>query len=332
MSAADGASDRPVVNSSAIADIASWDARPAGNPLTSLFRKKAPAGGHGAPPEEYARRVARSDNASACSPIDEGYEDAYDLVRAQLETEWGTRGTDEQRLQFCAILRELVASSDCMDIAAIAYLATIPHDTLPHHERAQITAHIKERMNDSGFHDGTPRLDEIYTRFASDTCDFRSRQQNEGISVLDLPRFAHKWLHKGASSCPPSAFHWEIANLSSLPVDTMSAPFELHGTKCVIRFRRSYTLTNGETWAGVWLHNVTSGRKVLDVKFALVLSNHAYPTTYQVEVIKPSKGLRPSQGIGIKLFAPLEMLVSCNGGNAHPIIEANSIRVSVVSM
>ncbi|KAJ2772582.1 hypothetical protein IWQ56_001318 [Coemansia nantahalensis] len=332
MSAGDGTSERQVVNSSAIADIVSLDARPTGNPLTGLFRRKTQASSINPPPEKYAQRVGGSDNASAFLADDEGYEGAYDLVRAQLETAWGTQGTEEQRLQFRAVLRELVASSDCMDIAAIAFLAAIPHDTLSHHERAQLTAHIKERMNDSGFHDSTPRLDEIYARFASDAHNFRDRQQSEEISVLDVPRFAYKWLHKGAPSSPPSAFHWDIPNINSTPVDTMSPPFEIHGAKCVIRFRRSYLLTNGETWTGVWLHNITSGRKVLDVKFALVLSNYAYPSVYQVEVIKPSKGLRPSQGVGVKLFAPLDRLVNCINGNAHPVIEANSIRVSVVSL
>ncbi|KAJ1719345.1 hypothetical protein LPJ61_006325 [Coemansia biformis] len=332
MSAGDSASDRPVVNSSAIADIASWDTRPNANPLANLFRKKTPGGSHPMPPDKYARRVGGSDMNSACSPIDEGYEGAGDLVRAQLETDWGTQGTEEQRLQFRAIVRELIGSCDCLDITALAFLAAIPHDTLSQLEHAQIAGHIRSRMIDSGFHEDTPRLDDIYARFVLDARHFRSRPRNEEISVLDVPRFAYRWLHHGSPTCAPAAFHWDISNLGSIPADAMSQPFELHGTKCSLRFRRSYMLTNGETWTGLWLHNVSSGRKVLEVKFALVLSNLAYPTTYQVEVIKPSKGIRPSQGIGIKLFAPLDRLVSRTDGNTHPIIEANSIRASIVSL
>ncbi|KAJ2801964.1 hypothetical protein H4R20_003465 [Coemansia guatemalensis] len=317
----------PVVNSSAIADLSSRVAHPKTSPLADLFRRQEPD--KAATHEKYARRVASSDDSASNRSHVKDYECIYDVVRACLETDYGERGTEEQRDRFADITRELVNSCDGFDIAAVAFLATISNDALAPETRTQISALIRHKMCDSGFHEDAPRLDDMYTKFVSDAYRYRSAIREDPISILDVNRFAYKWLLRGDTATAVSAFHWTIRGLSTTPVDSMSDPFDINGVKCVLRFRRSYLLTNGETWTGMWLHNVSSGRKVLNAKFALVLSNVAYPTIYHVEVIKPSSGVRPSQGVGVKLFVPLARLTQCVDGT-HPLLEHNSIRASVV--
>ncbi|KAJ2738011.1 hypothetical protein H4R23_001446 [Coemansia sp. Cherry 401B] len=321
----------PVVNSSAIADMSSWVENPKTSPLANLFRKMhSPDADAG--PEKYARRIVGSQSNESCSSGDSKHNNIYDIVKYYLETHRGEQGSDDQRAKLATLVQELVTTKDGFDIAALAFLATINGKVLEESTRIQINELIRQRMNDSGFHEDTPRLDDIYTKFMSDAYHYRALPRREAISVLDTHRFAYKWLHHGTQSGMATAFHWEIRHLNSAAVDSMSVPFEINKSKCVIRFRRSYMLSNGETWTGVWLHNVGHGRKVLDLKFALVLSNIAYPTVYQVEVIKPSKGIRPSQGVGVKLFAPVDKLIRCSNGNDHPIAEHNSIRVSVIAI
>ncbi|KAJ2645720.1 hypothetical protein IWW40_005895, partial [Coemansia sp. RSA 1250] len=312
----------PIVNSSAIADLSSWVEKPKTIPLVDIFRKKnCPERNT---PENYARRIVGSDGNDSCISSDSQRENIYDLVKLFLQTHHGEQGNEEQRKKLYELVHSLINSKDGFDIAALAFLATLNNNIVDDCMRNQISERVRQRMNDSGFHDDSPRLDDIYTEFIADAYNYRSPYKRESISVLDTHRFAYKWLHHGSHSGIAFAFHWEIRHLNSASIDSMSVPFEIRGSKCVIRFRRSYLLSNGETWTGVWLHNVSSGRKVLDIKFGLVLSNVAYPTFYQVEVIKPSKGIRPSQGVGVKLFAPIDKLTRCSGNKEHPIIEHNS--------
>ncbi|KAJ2550548.1 hypothetical protein IWW35_003248, partial [Coemansia sp. RSA 1878] len=296
MSADGNAHGGPVANSSAIADLSSWVDNPKNSPLANLFRKKQCSGAD-ATPEKHARRIVSSESRASCSSNNTDNESLYDVAKVYLETHRGEQGSEEQRAKFAALISELVHSKDGFDIAALAFLATINGKGLDESTRVQITGMIRQRMNDSGFHEDAPRLDDIYTKFVSDAYYYRSSPKRQTISVLDTHRFAYKWLHHGSHSGTATAFHWEIRHLNSTSIDSMSVPFEIYGSKCVIRFRRSYVLSNGETWTGVWLHNTSSGRKVLELKFALVMSNIAYPTVYQTEVIKPSRGIRPSQGV-----------------------------------
>ncbi|PIA18654.1 hypothetical protein COEREDRAFT_6360 [Coemansia reversa NRRL 1564] len=318
----------PVINSSAIADLSSRVAHPKSSPLADLFRRREPD--KTTTHEKYARRVASSDDSASNRSHVKDYECIYDVVRACLETDYGERGSEEQRIRFAEIMRKLINSPEGLDIAAVAFLATISNNTLVPETRTKIAALIRHKMCDSGFHEDAPRLDDMYTKFVSDTYRYRSIVQDDPVSILDVNRFAYKWLHRADTECAVSAFHWTIRGLSTIPTDSMSDPFDIHGIKCALRFRRSYLLTNGETWTGMWLHNISSGRKVLSAKFALVLSNVAYPTLYHVEVIKPSSGIRPSQGVGVKLFVLLSRLTQCIDGSTHPLLEHNSIRASVV--
>ncbi|KAJ2349436.1 hypothetical protein GGF43_004414, partial [Coemansia sp. RSA 2618] len=252
MSADGSAHSGPVANSSAIADLSSWVDNPKNSPLANIFRKKQCTD---AMPEKHARRIVSSESRASCSSDNSEHECVFDIVKVYLETHRGEQGSDEQRAKFTALISELVASKDGFDIAALAFLATINGKLLDESTRVHITELIRQKMNDSGFHEDTPRLDDIYTKFVSDAYYYRSSEKRQAISVLDTHRFSYKWLHHGSHSGTATAFHWEIRQLNAVSVDSMSVPFEIYGSKCVIRFRRSYMLSNGETWTGVWLHN-----------------------------------------------------------------------------
>ncbi|KAJ1932096.1 hypothetical protein EC988_009570, partial [Linderina pennispora] len=66
--------------------------------------------------------------------------------------------------------------------------------------------------------------------------------------------------------------------------------FQLHGVKCKLRLLKKFSLSNGETWTGLWLHNVDRGKDVINGPFVLVISNVAYPTEYHAQVVSPKGG------------------------------------------
>ncbi|KAJ1815801.1 hypothetical protein LPJ56_004458, partial [Coemansia sp. RSA 2599] len=280
----------------------------------------------------YAKRINSSNSAGQLSHSSRNsdYAYTYDIVRAYLETSRGASGTDDQRHQFHRMLRELLSSRECMDVAAMAFFATLDDQMLTSDMHEQINKHIRRRMSSSRYLGSDKRLDDIYKKFMSDAYDHKRYPNNEAISVLDVDRFACRWLSQSRQMRPAFAFHWCIGNLDQISNDVLGETFEIHGIKCRLRFRKGYALSNGETWTSMWLHNVSTGSKVVTTKFALVISNVAYPTISCVEAIKPSAGIRPSQGVGVKLFVPVSDLVKCTNGNAHPVIQRNSIRLSVI--
>ncbi|KAJ2857212.1 tRNA(adenine34) deaminase [Coemansia erecta] len=319
------------VNSSAIAEISSWEGDQRINPL-SMFLKalKTPANDEDSPIEKYAKRINSTNSAGQLSHSSHNsdYIFLYDLVRAYLETSRGTMGSDDQRHQFHQMLCELLYSRECMDVAAMAFFATLDDKLLTSEMHEQINQHIKRRMSSSRYLDSEKRLDDVYKKFISDAYHHKRYPKNEAISVLDVDRFACRWLSQSRQMRPAFAFHWCISNLDQISNDVLSETFAIHGIKCRLRFRKGYALSNGETWTSMWLHNVSTGSKVVTAKFALVISNVAYPTICFVEAIKPSAGIRPSQGVGVKLFVPVSDLIKCTNGNAHPVIQYNSIRLT----
>ncbi|KAJ2550991.1 hypothetical protein EV175_003857, partial [Coemansia sp. RSA 1933] len=252
------------------------------------------------------------------------------IVRAYLETNKGEQGSETQISQFKELVTALVESSDCFNVAAIAFFATLHRNTLEPHIQSRIESAIQRHARDSGYYDDSVQLDQVYSRFLSDADDYRDKSINGDISVLDIRRFAYNCLYRSSQYRPSFAFHWIVDDIDSIPEDALSEPFYVHGVKCKLRFCKKITLSNGETWTGMWLHNVSGGCKVLDVKFALVASNMAYPTICHTQVVNPTDGIRPSQGIGVKLFVKLGDLTRRTGNNRLPIIECNSIRLSVV--
>ncbi|KAJ1896339.1 hypothetical protein LPJ71_006564 [Coemansia sp. S17] len=282
--------------------------------------------------EGFGHRVASSNSpSSSSSPSIARYGHTHDIVRAYLETTRGEHGSKEQRAQLQHIVQTLLDSRDCMDIAALAFLATLDNGIITREMHNQISILIQSRMQSPDLYsDHERRLDDLYAKFIGDAFQFRRSPMREPISVLDADGFAHKWLSRSSRYQPAFAFHWDIPFLDLVANDSLSEAFDIHGVKCRLRFRKAFVLSNGETWTGVWLHNVSSGCRVVTVKYALVVSNIAYPTVLRAEVIKPSKGIRPSQGIGAKLFAKLDELAAKEDGGQHAIIESDSVRISVV--
>ncbi|KAJ2896777.1 hypothetical protein IWW38_001922 [Coemansia aciculifera] len=319
-----------MANSSAIAEFSSWQECTKNNPLNGMFKKKprpiTDDGGQG-----YGHRVASSGSASSSSTSLDKYGHTHDIVRAYLETMRGEQGTKEQRAQLQRLIQTMLDSRDSMDIAGLAFLATLDNGIITREMHQQIGILIQSRMQSPDLYDDSDRrLDDLYAKFIGDAFQFRRSPLREPISVLDADGFSHKWLSRNSRYQPAFAFHWEIPFLDNVANDSLSAPFEIHGIKCRLRFRKAFVLSNGETWAGVWLHNVGAGCRVVGVKFALVVSNCAYPTVLRAEVIKPTAGVRPSQGIGVKLFARLDELTAKERGSQHSIIESDSVRISVV--
>ncbi|KAJ2742387.1 hypothetical protein GGI20_004528 [Coemansia sp. BCRC 34301] len=319
-----------MANSSAIAELSSWQECTKNNPLNGIFKKPRLQteidDGKG-----FGHRVAASNSSSSSSSSLVRYGYTHDVVRAYLETVRGEKGSKEQKAQLQRIIQTLLDSRDCMDIAGLAFLATLDNDIITREMHNQISILIQSRMQSPDLYsDSDRRLDDLYSKFVGDAFQFRRSPMREPISVLDADGFAHKWLSRNSRYQPAFAFHWEIPFLDLVANDSLSAPFEVHGVKCRLRFRKAFVLSNGETWTGVWLHNVSSGCRVVSVKFALVVSNCAYPTVLRAEVIKPLAGIRPSQGIGVKLFAKLDELAAKESGSRHSIIESDSVRISVV--
>lgn len=371
-----------IVNSSAIAEYSSWTGSgndcnnfAAGNPILKLFRKKTQQdnrdnnGCNRDVSHQYGQRVTidlqspapyspsstqtrpetvyRSEPGSG-SGSSLSYSGSFTtasikyLAHQYLVTRHGETGTDEQKSHLQSMVRTLLGSAGCFDIAAMAFLATMDRDVLTPDMREQISILICARAQSPNiYNDQAEHYESLYAKFLEHVhkhhkhSEHKKTPQGHRVSVLDTERFAYKWLFRhGHRQCrPANAHHWMINDIFCIDNDSMSPAFEIHGIKCMLRFRRAYVLSNGETWSGVWLHNVSSGSKVLNSKFALVVSNVAYPTTYRLDLIKPSAGIRPSQGIGVKLFARLDELVNCqqyDNGTSHSIVEYNSIRVSVI--
>ncbi|KAJ1985768.1 hypothetical protein GGI25_006478, partial [Coemansia spiralis] len=316
----------PIVNSSAIAELSpsSKDVRDSPiNHILQIMRRSAP--NDKSPSEKVANCVISSISSSSHPCNISEYKYILDIVRAYIDTNRGKQGSKIQITQFRELLCALIESRDCFDIAAVAFFATVHRNTLDPHIQHQLEEAIQQRTQDSGVYDESAlRLDEVYSKFLTDAERCKPEPKKVEISVLDIRRFAYKWLYRSNHYCPSFAFHWDVNNMDCLPEDALSEPFLVYGIKCKLRFCKKITLSNGETWTGMWLHNVSSGFKVLDVKFALVVSNLAYPTIHHVQVIDPAAGIRPSQGIGVKLFALLGDLTRCVDGNTLPIIESNS--------
>ncbi|KAJ1859768.1 hypothetical protein LPJ73_001701 [Coemansia sp. RSA 2703] len=284
------------------------------------------------PIEKYAKRINSSNSAGQLSHASHhsSYHNTYDLVRAYLETNRGADGSDDQRQQFHQMIRDLLSSRECLDIAALAFLSTLDPQLLTSDMHDHISKIIKSRMSSPRYYESDKRLDDVYKKFVSDTYHHKHYPKNEAVSVLDVERFAHKWLSQSRHTRPAFAFHWCITNLDQVSNDVLSETFEIHGIKCRLRFRKGYALSNGETWTSMWLHNVSTGSKVVTSKFALVISNIAYPTINFVEAIRPTSGIRPSQGLGVKLFVKVSDLIKCINGDPHPVIQYNGVRLSVV--
>ncbi|KAJ2022000.1 hypothetical protein IWW57_004695, partial [Coemansia sp. S610] len=314
-----------MANSSAIAELSSWQECTRNNPLNNVFKKKPRPRTDIDGSEGFGHRVASSSSpASSSSSSVARYGHTQDVVRAYLETTRGEQGSKEQRAQLQQIIQTLLDSRDSMDIAALAFLATLDNGIITREMHSQIGVLIQSRMQSPDLYsDHEQRLDELYAKFVGDAFQYRRSLLREPISVLDADGFAHKWLSRNSRYQPAFAFHWDIPFLDLVANDSLSEAFEIHGIKCRLRFRKAFVLSNGETWAGVWLHNVSSGCRVVTAKFALVVSNIAYPTVLRTEVVKPSKGIRPSQGIGVKLFARLEELAARESGRQHAIIESD---------
>ncbi|KAJ2049407.1 hypothetical protein GGI03_006869 [Coemansia sp. RSA 2337] len=321
-----------MANSSAIAELSSWQECTKNNPLNRMFKKKPRPQTDIDDGEGFGHRVESSNSpSSSSSPSIARYGHTHDIVRAYLETTRGEHGSKEQRAQLQHIVQTLLDSRDCMDIAALAFLATLDNGIITREMHNQISILIQSRMQSPDLYsDHERRLDDLYAKFIGDAFQFRRSPMREPISVLDADGFAHKWLSRSSRYQPAFAFHWDIPFLDLVANDSLSEAFDIHGVKCRLRFRKAFVLSNGETWTGVWLHNVSSGCRVVTVKYALVVSNIAYPTVLRAEVIKPSKGIRPSQGIGAKLFAKLDELAAKEDGGQHAIIESDSVRISVV--
>ncbi|KAJ2219685.1 hypothetical protein IWW45_009281, partial [Coemansia sp. RSA 485] len=252
------------VNSSAIAEISSWEGEHRMNPLSVFLNAlKMPSNDDDSPIEKYARRINSSNSAGQLSHTSRNsdYHYTFDIVRAYLETNRGTLGSDDQRQQFYHMLRDLLGSKECMDVAAMAFFATLDDQFLSSDMHEQINKHIKRRMSSSRYVGSSKRLDDIYKKFISDTYHHTKYPQNEAISVLDVDRFACRWLSQSRHMRPAFAFHWCINNLDQISNDILSETFEIHGIKCRLRFRKGYALSNGETWTSMWLHNVSTGSK-----------------------------------------------------------------------
>ncbi|KAJ2471286.1 hypothetical protein GGI02_002367 [Coemansia sp. RSA 2322] len=220
-----------------------------------------------------------------------------------------------------------------MDIAGLAFLATVDNGIITREMHNQIGILIQSRMQSPDlYNESDRRLDDLYAKYAEDAARFKNSPLHGPASVLDTDRFSYKWLSRHSKHQAAFAYHWDIPALDCMANDSLSEPFEVHGVKCRLRFRKAYVLSNGEAWVGVWLHNVGSGCRVVHTKFALVISNSAYPTVMRVEVIRPSAGVRPSQGVGVKLFARLDELTFRGAGSLHPVIEGDSVRISVVHL
>ncbi|KAI8319141.1 hypothetical protein GQ54DRAFT_50857, partial [Martensiomyces pterosporus] len=319
-----------VANSSAIADMSSWAGEPSKWYNRAFERRGSKA------QNDISNHIPghiETENAAMSQPEGEaGYGGVYDLVRAYLETGRGSGGTDAEKASMRVIVQELLNSRDGMDVAAVAFLATLdPHVVSPRMQH-ELDAMIRERTGEWEMepqHNGR-RLDDAYRKFRSDTLAYKEGTERRAVSALDANRFARSWISAGMHNKRAHAFHWCIWDAGKLPHDAMSEVFLVHGVRCRLRFRKSFLLSNGEDWVGVWLHNIGRSNDVLNIKFALVVSNVAYPTVYHAEVIKSSGGIRPSQGVGIKLFALREELTKRSKGSTLPVIEDNQFRVSVI--
>ncbi|KAJ2397510.1 hypothetical protein GGI23_003510 [Coemansia sp. RSA 2559] len=322
----------PAVNSSAIAGLSSWSKDVNDSPINQLLNKikKSGTSSSNSPTERVAKRIDTSSSNSEHCHKNREYVCLLDIVRAYLETDKGEQGSELQVSQFKELLTALVESNDCFDVAAVAFFATLHRNTLDPHIESQIESAIKRHTRDSGIYDESEQLEEVYSRFLRDADRCRKKSASSDISVLDIRRFAYNCLYRSSHYYPSFAFHWIVDDIDRIPEDALSEQFYVHGIKCKLRFCKKITLTNGETWTGMWLHNVSSGCKVLAVRFALVASNLAYPTICHTQVVNPTDGIRPSQGIGVKLFAKLGDLTRRIDSNKLPIIECNSIRLSVV--
>ncbi|KAJ2723597.1 hypothetical protein GGI07_002552 [Coemansia sp. Benny D115] len=286
--------------------------------------------------EKYARRINSTSTSSSpwshrsVSQDIANYHHLADIMRAYLETNHGRTGTDEQRAQFHSLIRSLLSSKECLDFAALAFFASLDSSVLTNDLQDKVHRFVRRRMSSPRYSHDELRLDDTYVKFVSDAHEHKTMAKYNEISVLDVDRFAYKWLSHYKHNIPAFAYHWVIPNLDLVSKDLLSEVFEIHGIKCRLRFRKEYPLTNGETWTSMWLHNVSTGCKVVSTKFALVMSNTAYPTINHVEAIKPNEGIRPSQGVGVKLFARIDDLVRQKNGNLHPIIQYNGLRLSVI--
>ncbi|KAJ1956189.1 hypothetical protein GGI12_005372 [Dipsacomyces acuminosporus] len=320
-----------VANSSVIADQSSWVAEQR-KWYIRAFEKKGRQHTHSNDTHAIAGHIETDSGISSPYSHDSGYCGIYDLVKAYSETERGSHGSEIEIANMKMLIEELLDSRDGMDIAAVALFATLDPQVLSPRMQHDLELLIADRAAEwqQALPDHSRRLDDTYRKFRADALTYSRREYMREVSALDAPRFARLWIPCSAPPRQAQAFHWCIEDLDKLCSDAMSETFHVHGVHCRLRFRKSFVLSNGEDWVGVWLHNVSCGNSVLNMPFALVLSNIAYPTIYHTEVIKSSCGIRPSQGVGVKLFVRRDELTRTGKDGRLPLVENKMIRVSVL--
>ncbi|ORX64798.1 hypothetical protein DL89DRAFT_271867 [Linderina pennispora] len=221
------------------------------------------------------------------------------LVHEYLATQRGTRGTHREKMILTKHITRLSNDPRMLEIAGLAFFATLDNAVFP----------------------GNTNLIQNSTSPRPET------------SVLDTRTFGDHWLPNSGRNRPYETYHWYINSLDCLIPDAMSETFQLHGVKCKLRLLKKFSLSNGETWTGLWLHNVGRGRDVINGPFVLAISNVAYPTEYHAQVVLPKGGVRPSQGVGMKLFVEYKELLHSTHKNSRPICDSDGrVRVSVISI
>ncbi|ORX74502.1 hypothetical protein DL89DRAFT_264361 [Linderina pennispora] len=253
------------------------------------------------------------------------------LVHEYLATQRGTRGTHREKMILTKHITRLSNDPRMLEIAGLAFFATLDNAVFPGNAKFDTRIRHVYGSNDGEGYNIRGRLDDIYNKYKADVFAFEHLAPE--TSVLDTRTFGDHWLPNSGRNRPYETYHWYINSLDCLIPDAMSETFQLHGVKCKLRLLKKFSLSNGETWTGLWLHNVGRGRDVINGPFVLAISNVAYPTEYHAQVVLPKGGVRPSQGVGMKLFVEYKELLHSTHKNSRPICDSDGrVRVSVISI
>ncbi|KAJ2479729.1 hypothetical protein EV174_003938 [Coemansia sp. RSA 2320] len=114
-----------------------------------------------------------------------------------------------------------------MDIAGLAFLATVDNGIITREMHNQIGILIQSRMQSPDlYNESDRRLDDLYAKYAEDAARFKNSPLHGPASVLDTDRFSYKWLSRHNKHQAAFAYHWDIPALDCMANDSLSEPFE----------------------------------------------------------------------------------------------------------